>query len=139
MSDYAWIDESQQFNLPANPKPLFPDAVGEVLHGISHLEPHLGPPYTHTIPAPPGWEYNDEGEPIRPLFYPTMTVVRHVQDEDLAEAYNAAGRRLYGTDVHPLLRDHGIDRSLRWGPSRLRNGIRRGSPAAYRRGAAPGS
>lgn len=60
--------------------------------------------------APANREYDDEGEPIRPLFYPFMTVTRRVQDDALAEAYNAAGRRLYGTDMHPLLRDHGIDR-----------------------------
>lgn len=95
--------------LPMDPEPLFPAGVGEVLHGIFHPEPQSGPPYTHTIPAPPGWEYDDEGEPIRPLFWPNMTVETHTP-----AVYTATGQaRPDSTDLHPLLLDHDVDRCLR--------------------------
>lgn len=109
--DYGWINEIQQFDIPADPKPLFPESVGEVLHAVLDPEPLPGPPYTHTFNLPPT-EYDEDGEPLPPRVEPTITIARHVPDEDLVEAYNAAGRWLYETDVHPLLRDHGIDRCL---------------------------
>lgn len=95
--------------LPMVEQPLFPDAVGELLHAALDPEPTPGPPYTHTIPAPPGWEYDDEGDPIRPLFWPSMTI-----EARTPAAYVPIGHaQPDGTDLHPLLLDYGINRSLR--------------------------
>lgn len=90
-------------------QPLFPNAIGELLHAALDPEPTPGPPYTHTISAPPGWEYDDEGDPIRPLFWPSMTI-----EARTPAAYVPIGHaQPDGTDLHPLLLDYGIDRSLR--------------------------
>ena len=113
---YGWLDEVPRFGtyvapttwLPMVHPPLFPDAIGELLHATLNPEPAPGPPYTHTIPAPPGWEYDDEGEPIRPLFWPSLTV-----EARTPAAYVSFGQeRPNGADLHPLLLDHNIDRRL---------------------------
>lgn len=94
--------------LPMVGQPLFPDAVGELLHAALHPEPAPGPPYTHTISAPPGWEYDDEGEPIRPLFWPSLTV-----EVRTPAAYVPIGQsQPDDAGLHPLLLDHDIDRRL---------------------------
>jgi len=90
----------------------FPDGVGEVLHALLNPEPQPGSPYTHTFNLPPT-EYNDNGEPLPPRIEPSMTIVRQARAEALARAYDAVGRLLlYGVELHPLLLDHGIDRTV---------------------------
>lgn len=113
---YGWLDEMPRFGtyvaptvwLPMVEKPLFPDAVGELLRAVLNPKPTPGPPYTHTITAPPGWEYDDEGEPIRPLFWPSLTI-----EARTPAAYAPIGQeRPDSTGLHPLLLDHDIDRRL---------------------------
>jgi len=89
---------------------LFPDGAGEVLHALLNPEPRPGPPHTHTFNLPLT-EYDDDGEPLPPRIEPSMTIVRHVQAEALAQPYDTVGPvLLYGVELHPLVLDHGIDR-----------------------------
>lgn len=44
--------------------PLFPAAMGEVLHAILHPKPQPGPPYVHTIRPPEPIGYDEQGRPI---------------------------------------------------------------------------
>jgi len=91
---------------------LFPDGIGEVLHALLNPESRPGPPYTHTFNLPPT-EYDDDGEPLPPRIEPSMTIVRQVRAEAFARAYDAVGRLLlYRVGLHPLLLDHGIDRTV---------------------------
>jgi hypothetical protein len=91
---------------------LFPDGIGEVLHALLNPEPQPGLPYTHTFNMPPT-EYDDDGEPLPLIVEPTMTIVRRVQAEALARAYDTVGQvLLYGAELNPLLLDHGVDRAL---------------------------
>ena len=91
---------------------LFPDGIGEVLHALLNPELRFGPPYTHTFNLPPT-EYDDDGEPLPSRIEPSMTIVRHVQAETLARACDIVGRLLlYGVELHPLLLDRGIDRTV---------------------------
>lgn len=107
-SDYGWTDEVQQFGIPADPKPLFPESIGEALHAILNPESVPGPPYTHTITAPPGWEYDDESEPVRPLFWPSLAVEARTPTAYLPTCQARPDSR----GLHPLLLDHNVDQRL---------------------------
>lgn len=94
--------------LPMVEQPLFPDAVGKLLHAALHPEPTPGLPYTHTFNLPPT-EYDEDGAPLPPRIEPSLTVERVTAK---LAAYARAGVRAGDTGLHPLLLDHGIDRHL---------------------------
>lgn len=59
--DYASLFEASP-DVPA--VPLFPDAVGAVLHAMLNAEPEPGPPYMHTVKPPEPAGYDEDGRPI---------------------------------------------------------------------------
>jgi len=63
---------SQPMEFPFDTGPLFPEAMGAVLHGFLNAEPQTGPPYVHTF-ADPEQVQDEDGEWYVPIV-PTYTL-----------------------------------------------------------------
>lgn len=64
---------SRPAEAPFDTEPLFPEAMGQVLHAFLNPEPEAGPPWVHAIESPPE-EYDEDGNLIWQPMEPTFTV-----------------------------------------------------------------
>ncbi len=72
--------------------PLFPDGMGEILHGLLNPQTAPGPPDVHTF-KPPEPEYDDEGNPYWPPT-PTITVTSTDAERVVGAAVERARAKL---------------------------------------------